>query len=234
MPIKHALVSGIADDAVPAGKVQPSNWNANHDLSAMVINDVPGLTTALAGKAAKGTFAKDTSGSYRALWPSSTPTALAHTLSAWRAQLVLIPLEMTVIPVVNVITAVATSKINAALYAADPSTGLPVTRVADFGAFDTSTTGLKVGSSVTIPPGEYWFVYVPSGATTGTITSSASTTPAGLTFSRVTLTSGVSGSIRGRLESVSAAQSPLPATLTAVTWTEATGIVSNPVHFQVQ
>lgn len=228
--IKHTFVSAISDDVVPAGKVQPSHWNQDHDLSGMVINDVPGLTAALAGKQAKGAWAKDTSGTYRTWWPSSAPTSAAHTVNTWRAQLVQIPYEMTIIPAVNVVSAVASSKINAALYAADASSGLPVTRVVDLGVFDTSTTGLKTGSSVTVPPGEYWFVYNTSGATTGNLTTSAATS-ASEPFSRVNLTGAVA---RRRIESTSTSQTPMPSTLASVTWTETATVISNPVHFQVQ
>lgn len=41
MPLKHTFVSAITDDASPAGKVQPSHWNAGHDLSAVVPADLP-------------------------------------------------------------------------------------------------------------------------------------------------------------------------------------------------
>lgn len=230
MPVKHALVSAIADDAVPAGKVQPSDWNDDHDLSGMVIGDVPGLTAALDAKSPLITLSKDTSGTARAWWPSAAPSAIAHTNNAWRAQLVIIPGRMTIIPVVQVSTAVALSKINAGLYFADPTTGLPVNRAYDLGVFDTSTTGTKSGSSVTIEPGEYWFVYVPSGATTGSLVSSQAAVTA-VPFPRINLTVAAT---RGRLESTSAAISPLPATITGVTWTEGAAAVTNPVYMQVQ
>lgn len=55
--IKHTFVSAIADDAVPGGKVQPSHWNATHDLSAFTLGDLPRAARPLWGGSGFGAIA---------------------------------------------------------------------------------------------------------------------------------------------------------------------------------
>jgi hypothetical protein len=221
MPIKHAFTSAITDDAVPAGKVQPSNWNANHDLSGLVAGDFPAALR-------PGAFQKDTA-TYGRSFVSGSIASAGHSQNAWRGTLVQIPYAMNITPMVYVQGAGAGAFINAALYNADPTTGRPLTKVVDLGTFDVSSIGAKTAAAVDIAPGEYWFVYVPSGNTTGTLTG---VSDGGYTnrFTRVNLSGAT---VIPRIVSTSTAVSPLPATISGITWSDDASTMTCPVFFKV-
>lgn len=232
--IKHTFVSGHADGADPT-KVQPSNWNATHDLSGMVINDVPGLTAALAAKQDAGTMQKTPlSGAGATVYLTSplqsfaSAANIAHALNTWRAARILVPFKITVTPAVQVSTAVASSVVSAALYAVG-STGLkPYDLVQDLGVFSTAATGRVETASVTINPGEYWLVWNVTGATTGNLL----TVTAGTTELMVWV--DTSNATRyARWDSASTAVSPMPATLAGITWSSTATAAACPIFFRI-
>jgi hypothetical protein len=59
--------------------------------------------------------------------------------------------------------------------------GYPTTLVADYGTFDTSTTGVKtMVISQALTPGLYWYSAVPQGGASAATVSAVSTTPFGV------------------------------------------------------
>jgi hypothetical protein len=83
MTIKHAKVSQVADGA-DSNLVQPSDWNADHDID-LSTSDITGLDTALSGKAAASHShaASDVTGTAvvtndARLSDARTPTAHTH------------------------------------------------------------------------------------------------------------------------------------------------------------
>lgn len=236
MAIKHTFNSAIADDAVPGGKVQPSHWNADHDLSAMVLGDVPGLTDALDAKQDLGTMnqtplnAAGTTTPYLSSPLQSYGSAglVAHGLNTWRAARIVVPFKMNVVPSMQVNTAVATSVVSAGLYKTG-GTGLrPHDLVQDLGTFAVSVTGRIETAAITLNPGEYWLVWNVTGATTGNVlTVTAATTEPWVWVDTTNSTR------YARWDSASTAVSPVPANLSAVAWSSSTSAVACPIFFRI-
>lgn len=160
--IKHVFTSTATDNpSPPAGEVQPSHWNAAHDLSGMVINDVPGLTTALAGKAAtKPGYYQ--SGSL--IVPGGNNTGTYDTGAAAANGCRAFPLRVyepvTVALYVYRTAAGTASAMKGGLYSfKNAAITIPDALVFDLGSVTIGAgIGAYQGSSVTIPAGYYQFV----------------------------------------------------------------------------
>lgn len=195
MPVKHAFTSAITDEVVPAGRVQPSNWNADHDLSGMVQADV---SDAYAYRS--GNLYLPTQTGIQNIG-SSTGLFVANAL---RATPVVFPAPGSFAPFVNVTTSIS-GGVRAGLYQRR-SNGLPGTLIADLGTLSLATNGAITGSTYTkIKAGAYMLVLFISAAATvrlamiggpATVASTATPIHNGMDMIEADFTTGAAQGVR--------------------------------------
>lgn len=217
MQVKHALVSAIADDAVPAGKVQPSDWNADHDveldnLTLMVGNNRVALNL----------------GNLGATWSLSTGSA-----NSFRAFPVLIPFRLKGKASVVQTNATSVTVTYAASLCEMTTTGTPGAVVADLGQFvrTASVTAGALDSSLTvdIAPGLY-VLYLGVGATVSgasNILYAPVQSPVGRLGAAIQNASG------SRFDATGTYSYPLP-NPTSLTWTASATQGSHPILFKTE
>lgn len=240
MPIKHAFTSAIADDAVPAGKVQPSNWNANHDLSGLVMADLPVAVARPAFDALPVTG--NTGNQWASLFPGLMLDVTARGTLGWvngtpRAIRIFVPRRTTLTAMAWVTTLGASHKMHAGLFRVDANTGLLGTLVQDFGEIDGSTTGKKVfpNTAAAVEPGTYWLYYNSNGTTAvmAGIYHATATSGTAMTAPIVTETwLGNTAQVSFRIEGTVAYTTAVPATPTMARATAAPTGAIMPIFFQ--
>lgn len=225
MPIEHAYVSPVPDDVVPGDKVQPSHWNAPHDLSGLVMADITDRPQPY------------TSG--RLYFPSpygiqsAIAAPVAFVANTARATPVHFHQPGQFALIAQVTTAVAASSMQAALYAVKAD-GSPGVRVVDLGSISTAATGTIVGTYTAVPAGSYVLVlYISAAVSLRAITiGQTSLQHNGMGLPETNFTTGVAQTVR--FDATITYPGSTSADLTAQAWTAQTAASSFGVLLKAQ
>lgn len=166
--VKHAFSSAIADDVSPGGKVQPSHWNADHDLSGLTPADLP---VAIRPRGMPGIF----NGYLTSFLPfTNGVTTAAFAANESYLVPIVIPFDCTIEASIRVTVAgSAGAKATVALY---KNNGGTLTAEHVFNEFATDSTGIKYSTdSYAIKAGQYWVFTASSAVYTGTYIAGAAT-----------------------------------------------------------
>lgn len=222
MGIKHTKVSVTADEGTPGDRVQPSHWNANHDLSALVAADLPADLRPTTNGPLNST-----------MLTTFQPQGQATTTVAFGANETyltptIIPFDATIEAAIEITTAgAAGAKATVALY---KDVAGVLTLVKAFGEFSTDSTGLKYSGDTYFAKAGLYYVFVSNKTAATTWRYAAPSAPA----SAIGLYSAASGlAASSRIQITGLTYTYPPATTPSFTYTRTNGGLLLQAFFRI-